>query len=85
MKYIIIITIVTLSTPGKAHACQGGFKGTGKIEMKEDYSICITIKPEGQTVQNKCFDTNDKEYKEIKDHAKDLKPGGTRIFTNEDC
>ena len=85
MKILPLLTILILFPFSNSIAREGGFKGTAQIEMKLDHTICITIKPEGLPAEKKCFEKSDKDYDEIKERIKDLKPGEVKELTDENC
>jgi hypothetical protein len=84
IKAALLIFFIFFVT-SKSFSCDGALKGTATIEMKEDRSICITIVPKGQQSESRCFEKGSKEYKEIINEFKEIKPGNIIVINENGC
>lgn len=80
LSVFFVILLVSLS-----FACEGEFKGTAKVEMRGDNSLCITVTPKGKPTISKCFEEGTGQYNEIKERFKAIKPGDVREIRTINC
>lgn len=86
MDYRIILVgfVLAISSP-MTYACQGAPKGTVRIQIMDNKSICMEFDLEGKEKETKCITETHSSYKETIERLGNLKPGQVKIVDENGC